>query len=380
MILLKSCVILLFICKIESKDVLKNIAKREAHEGNEEGAGISNDINQYIDQEIPVEVEQVQEASCGGTVIVEEGDKGHDHGDKGHGQEDKISHHTKNHEDEHHTKHEDHKKHDDGHKSKSHDRSDSDDNDEGYHNKHDDHSNHKKHKSKSNSSPTSQGDEHKNKNKSHGKSKSKEDGGEHKNKHGHRSKDKSDDGRKNKSGDNSKSKKGDHDGNKSKHGDSKYDNDDGHKHKNHNHNKHESCDKDGDNNSGEHNCKENEEYRKCGNPCEDTCKNALRHDRPCVDRCGRAKCTCKDGFVRNSEGSCVNIRQCPRDGFDCPQNEVVNGCGNLCEPQCNKPHRVCPQLCGLPACVCKSDYVRHGSVCVPNQKCVDLLKVAPSST
>lgn len=41
----------------------------------------------------------------------------------------------------------------------------------------------------------------------------------------------------------------------------------------------------------------------------------------------------------------------------CPENEVVNGCG-ACDGSCATPYVMCTMDCRPPACGCKNGYVR----------------------
>lgn len=56
-------------------------------------------------------------------------------------------------------------------------------------------------------------------------------------------------------------------------------------------------------------CDENEEYKQCGSPCQPTCEE--QEEMACMAKC-EPGCFCKKGFVRDSNGKCVDKRQCPR--------------------------------------------------------------------
>lgn len=60
---------------------------------------------------------------------------------------------------------------------------------------------------------------------------------------------------------------------------------------------------------------DSEEVNICGNHCERTCENALMRVVPCLLICGPVACTCKEGLVRHSNGTCVNVRDCPKEGI-----------------------------------------------------------------
>ncbi|RCN28183.1 trypsin Inhibitor like cysteine rich domain protein [Ancylostoma caninum] len=56
----------------------------------------------------------------------------------------------------------------------------------------------------------------------------------------------------------------------------------------------------------------------------------------------------------------------------CGPDEVVNPCGNLCEPTCENAFgklKLCPRICKPTACVCKPNYYRKDGKCVPQQSC-----------
>lgn len=65
-------------------------------------------------------------------------------------------------------------------------------------------------------------------------------------------------------------------------------------------------------------CPDNELYNDCGSrklPCDYTCINALNHDHKCVAKCAPG-CFCKKELVRNSNDTCVSLRDCPLDGIN----------------------------------------------------------------
>ncbi|XP_076174620.1 uncharacterized protein LOC143150319 [Ptiloglossa arizonensis] len=54
-------------------------------------------------------------------------------------------------------------------------------------------------------------------------------------------------------------------------------------------------------------CPENEIWNECGSACPSSCENP--EPRICIQVCSSG-CFCKDGFLRNSEGQCVDRNQC----------------------------------------------------------------------
>ncbi|RCN44049.1 trypsin Inhibitor like cysteine rich domain protein, partial [Ancylostoma caninum] len=117
----------------------------------------------------------------------------------------------------------------------------------------------------------------------------------------------------------------------------------------------------------------------------------------CVKICDPPACVCKDNYYRK-DGQCVPQMGCGIPGkpgqtspvskpggtgngngknrgteaLVCGPDEVVNPCGNLCEPTCENAFgklKPCPRICKPPACVCKPNYYRKDGKCVPQQSC-----------
>uniref|UniRef100_A0A915IGR8 TIL domain-containing protein n=1 Tax=Romanomermis culicivorax TaxID=13658 RepID=A0A915IGR8_ROMCU len=140
-------------------------------------------------------------------------------------------------------------------------------------------------------------------------------------------------------------------------------------------------------------CGPHEEYSSCGRRCEKTCLTWHFLNPFCASgSCVFGDCTCKDGYARNEQGTCVLPTQCPNlnnpeelgvfkvkdpitkqeKQMHCPENEFVNECGNACEKTCENALNPgpCPFICAPPACQCKSGYVRSKSgKCIEVKKC-----------
>uniref|UniRef100_A0A023ECL5 Putative trypsin inhibitor like cysteine rich domain protein n=1 Tax=Aedes albopictus TaxID=7160 RepID=A0A023ECL5_AEDAL len=54
----------------------------------------------------------------------------------------------------------------------------------------------------------------------------------------------------------------------------------------------------------------NEQFTLCSSRCEPQCSNPLKESSHCPSGC-HVGCTCKRGFVRHPNGSCVKPSQCP---------------------------------------------------------------------
>uniref|UniRef100_A0AC34QZR9 EGF-like domain-containing protein n=1 Tax=Panagrolaimus sp. JU765 TaxID=591449 RepID=A0AC34QZR9_9BILA len=124
------------------------------------------------------------------------------------------------------------------------------------------------------------------------------------------------------------------------------------------------------------NCKPDEEWKKCGT-CESTCQDP---NPICLKMCRSPRCMCKKGTVRNVDGSCIPLEQCPPEinstdphSDECGENEIFAMCP--CEKTCKNPKVVCPltlRVCpsGKPRCQCKAGYARNADkVCVPISEC-----------
>ncbi|KAG8172381.1 hypothetical protein JTE90_024509, partial [Oedothorax gibbosus] len=60
---------------------------------------------------------------------------------------------------------------------------------------------------------------------------------------------------------------------------------------------------------GKNECGKNEEYKTCGTACQVTCSNRFLKVL-CIDKCVEG-CFCKEGYIRNEEGKCIEPSQCP---------------------------------------------------------------------
>ncbi|KAI6656480.1 Tenascin-like [Oopsacas minuta] len=102
-------------------------------------------------------------------------------------------------------------------------------------------------------------------------------------------------------------------------------------------------------------CGPNQEYKECG--CHVTCKNFLNlticDERSCVE-----DCFCKSYFALNSTGHCVDIFSCNRPTNPCGEDEVHWECGTACPPTCDDPNPECEEYCQA-GCVCKESTVRN---------------------
>ncbi|KAL4708390.1 hypothetical protein ACJJTC_019626 [Scirpophaga incertulas] len=121
-------------------------------------------------------------------------------------------------------------------------------------------------------------------------------------------------------------------------------------------------------------CGENEIYADCTATCnpEDCSELGFPKSCPSDGSCPTGPgCICRGGYLRDSEGNCVDAGQCPSCGGD--PNATV-GCGTNCRKKCedlrSRPTR-CPLGCSLYGCDCKDGffYDRFKKRCVKPSEC-----------
>ncbi|KAG7311984.1 hypothetical protein JYU34_001417, partial [Plutella xylostella] len=113
-------------------------------------------------------------------------------------------------------------------------------------------------------------------------------------------------------------------------------------------------------------CAANEEYLICGSACPFNCtdpEGPVVCEEDCVEGC-----FCKNGFLRDVNGSCVPADQCVGEPSICSPNEEFLSCGSACPLTCAQPERApCGLACSV-GCFCKAGYVRDEK----SNKCVTL--------
>lgn len=116
-------------------------------------------------------------------------------------------------------------------------------------------------------------------------------------------------------------------------------------------------------------CPENELFKPCGSACAPTCNNP--HPGPACTRQCVIGCFCKDGYLRNSNGICVESNKCDEkeSAPTCmDENEEYLQCKG-CDGTCDNPNPICPRIC-VSGCACKKDHVRDiNGRCMPVTKC-----------
>ncbi|XP_077288741.1 zonadhesin-like [Arctopsyche grandis] len=121
--------------------------------------------------------------------------------------------------------------------------------------------------------------------------------------------------------------------------------------------------------SGAPKCGLNEVFSECGaNGCQNTCQEPKRL-LVCLGLCTPG-CICAPGYLRNSKGACVLIKDCDCTGV----NEVFSECDNHpCQNTCSNPNIItrCSYVVGCyPGCICKPQYLRDDDgICVPQRQC-----------
>ncbi|CAH0627260.1 unnamed protein product [Chrysodeixis includens] len=117
-------------------------------------------------------------------------------------------------------------------------------------------------------------------------------------------------------------------------------------------------------------CGPNEELSPCSNGgCGPWTCSDLGYPTGCVKmdpKYCREGCVCKEGYVKNDNGTCISSTECPECGGD---PNAIAGCGNNCGRLCsnyNKEPVFCTEECRLNACDCREGFVYDES----SNKCV----------
>uniref|UniRef100_A0A0N4Z5T0 TIL domain-containing protein n=1 Tax=Parastrongyloides trichosuri TaxID=131310 RepID=A0A0N4Z5T0_PARTI len=116
-------------------------------------------------------------------------------------------------------------------------------------------------------------------------------------------------------------------------------------------------------------CGYNEAYTKCSSMCEPTCDEQAPK---CSKKCGPPKCQCAQGFFRDyNSKSCTHAMFCTYKPFECKgKNEVFTGCYRNCDPSCSDKTPPCTMDCGGPKCICKEGFVKDSKgSCIDVKKC-----------
>jgi Trypsin Inhibitor like cysteine rich domain len=114
-------------------------------------------------------------------------------------------------------------------------------------------------------------------------------------------------------------------------------------------------------------CGKNAAYVQCPNPCPGgTCGQP--EFSPCKRACINWGCQCKKGFVRDATYNCMKFSECPKNTCK-DQNEIYNECGTACPPTCANLQPICVFTCNR-GCFCRPGYVRDSNgVCIPLANC-----------
>ncbi|KAF5294992.1 hypothetical protein FQA39_LY13302 [Lamprigera yunnana] len=118
-------------------------------------------------------------------------------------------------------------------------------------------------------------------------------------------------------------------------------------------------------------CRENQEWNKCGSPCKKNCSN-YNDTTACTLPC-HSGCFCKEGYVWNKhETECKPVTSCPNRNLKCEHNQVWESCSdNACKTTCGNRdvHKSCPTC--IEGCSCKPGFVWNDELtgCVPEREC-----------
>ena len=85
-------------------------------------------------------------------------------------------------------------------------------------------------------------------------------------------------------------------------------------------------------------CGKNEEYKSCGTLCQKTC-NQLDGEMTtkCYNDTCNEGCYCKEGYVLNDKGNCVELKQCSRKRFIGRRRRRIYICEDILEKTTQKP-------------------------------------------
>lgn len=114
-------------------------------------------------------------------------------------------------------------------------------------------------------------------------------------------------------------------------------------------------------------CGVNEVYAECGSACPLTCAD-LKYDpnrelTACPAVCVPG-CTCRSGFYRSANGTCVAPAQCCRGS-----HEVYRSAGPRCQRTCPPSNSTCTNT-STKGCFCQANYVRKEAR--KNSRCIRL--------
>ncbi|CCD65652.2 TIL domain-containing protein [Caenorhabditis elegans] len=115
-------------------------------------------------------------------------------------------------------------------------------------------------------------------------------------------------------------------------------------------------------------CGKNQKRVACGYDCEPQCGF---DPTVCSLECKPNACVCKDGYVRNTKNDCVRRLECTAETSRCPEDEVFQTCGTLCQPTCDDPY---PTSCEHDRCIrnvcrCLPGLVRNSGTCTSLDEC-----------
>ncbi|CRK87701.1 CLUMA_CG001491, isoform A [Clunio marinus] len=118
-------------------------------------------------------------------------------------------------------------------------------------------------------------------------------------------------------------------------------------------------------------CKDNEIFTRCGSSCGDlTCDVPNQSEMSCNETCVEG-CFCSPGYVRDSDGKCIQCQDCKTGPCSCGENEHFISCGTICSDSCDLHGlpRTCIDTC-VNKCFCKEGFSRdRNGNCIPEHEC-----------
>ncbi|XP_063800008.1 serine protease inhibitor swm-1-like [Pseudophryne corroboree] len=115
-------------------------------------------------------------------------------------------------------------------------------------------------------------------------------------------------------------------------------------------------------------CKGNTTYNSCAFPCGGRCEDIGKPPQICNIPICKGGCVCKEGFLLDAIGNCVEKSMCESCTGNTTYSSCAYACGRLCE-DIGKPTEKCFIPLCRGGCVCKQEYWYLNNTCVLQKDC-----------